>query len=80
VMGYSTRGSVVVCLPVDYAVWTVRNALASRRVSAYLPAGRQVKGRELRITGKLTPRAASELARLGWQVHGDAGPQLGVAP
>ena len=63
-------GSTVILLPLDYMIWTekVHNLI--------MPLSQATKGRELWVTGTLSPLAQEEMKKLGWDVHTDVAREL----
>jgi hypothetical protein len=74
VVGRTKTGRLVVPGPVDYLSWTEGLARFARR------ADLGAKERELRLTGRASPRARQELVRLGWMVQEQAGGVAAPAP
>lgn len=69
VAAYTPERALVVPLEADYLAWTPAAYDLARIALRPSPGGVDVKVRELWITGTLSPRAASELARLGLRVR-----------
>ncbi len=62
-IGHTRGGAVIVAAPVDYVAWTQGVATFANRVDLKAPE------RQIKLTGRLSPRAAKELAALGWTVQ-----------
>jgi len=75
VAGRTVAGTLVLCFPVDYFVWTQANA---REIAALAGSagGLCADGVELWLTGTCSETAAKELARRGFTVRQQAETQL----
>ena len=62
------NGRIVAAYPIDEYYWTEENALTSRAIAESVMRA-DAKGRSmLVVTGDVSPRARSEIGRLGWDV------------
>lgn len=64
-MGYTRNGTVIVALPMDFLRWT---PYGEKLVTGIDANGLDVRGRELWVTGGMTPLAESRLRELGFKV------------
>lgn len=65
----TVKGSLVFNIPVDYVVWTeqvARVVTTADNLANQLPG---ISGKQLWITGTLSPRARAEMQRLNWRVY-----------
>ncbi|MET0503568.1 MAG: hypothetical protein ABW172_18765, partial [Candidatus Binatia bacterium] len=74
--GRTANGALVFNLPVDYLVWTEAVAEALDGANQLVNKLPGVKGKELWLTGTLTPRARIELEKRGWLVRDRAETRL----
>jgi hypothetical protein len=70
-IGVSKKGRAIATMPIDYAVWSERVADFAKRDD--LQQARPI----LKVAGRLSPRARTEMEALGWEVHEQA-PLAGV--
>jgi hypothetical protein len=64
-----SNGTVVFCFPLDYLAWTEGNARLAESLDRQLSALLDVRGKEVRIAGGISPRARKGLEDLGWKVQ-----------
>jgi len=62
------NGTVVFCLPLDYLAWTEDNAKLADYLDRQVSALPDVRGKEIRIAGGISPSARKALEGLGWKV------------
>ena len=65
----TVKGSLVFNLPVDYVAWTAEVARVvtnADNLANQLPG---ISGKQIWVTGTLSPRARAEMQRLKWQVY-----------
>ena len=62
------NGTVVFCFPSDYLVWTENNARLAESLDRQVSALSDVRGKEIRIAGGISPQARKALESLGWKV------------
>ena len=66
VVGLTREGTLVAPLPLDYAVWTrPAHAYANTLVRARLSDERRIAGRQVLVTGSLSPKARAKFERRG---------------
>ena len=65
VVGYTADQKIVATIPIDYLNWTERAVLGLKAITRLKSADRPVKQIELWATGRLTPRAKTELSAKG---------------
>ena len=63
------KGALVFNVPVDYIVWTEPLAQLVANTDAVANQVPGLTGKELWVTGSLSPRARTELKRLNWKVY-----------
>lgn len=61
-------GSVLFCFPLDYLVWTEDNAALARSLDEKVNTLPDVRGKQIRIAGGISPRARQALEGSGWKV------------
>jgi hypothetical protein len=74
--GRAANGALVFNVPVDYLVWTEPVAEAMDGANQLVNKLPDVKGKQLWLTGTLTPRARVEIENRGWIVRERAETQL----
>ena len=62
------NGAVVFCFPLDYLAWTENNARLAESLDRLVSAFSDVRGKEIRIAGGISPSARKALEGLGWKV------------
>lgn len=62
-------GTVVFCFPLDYLAWTEDNARLARTLDLQVSGMNGVRGKEVRMTGGISPRARTALEGMGWTVR-----------
>ena len=65
----SGNGSVLFCLPVDYLAWTEANANLAAALDRQVSGMQDVRGKEIRLAGGVSPTARKALEGMGWTVH-----------
>jgi hypothetical protein len=65
----SGNGSVLFCLPVDYLAWTEANASLAAALDRQVSTMQEVRGKEIRLAGGISPTARTALEAMGWTVH-----------
>lgn len=61
-------GVVVFCFPLDHLAWTENNARLAYQLDGAVSALPGVRGKEIRLTGGISPRARKSLESLGWKI------------
>ena len=79
-VAYTAEQKLAVFLPLDYAIWTLAAAESMQSFATHETEGHPVKGREIWITGRQSPRAHREIEALGIVVHENAFPTLQPPP
>jgi hypothetical protein len=75
------KGDRFACLyPVDYVVWTETVASYAERATRYAETNFPTARREMWLTGRSSPRAASELRKRGWTIREKSMYVLPAAP
>jgi hypothetical protein len=62
------NGVVVFCFPLDYLAWTEGNAKLAEALNRQVSALPDIRGKEIRIAGGISPQARKGLENLGWKV------------
>jgi hypothetical protein len=62
-------GTVVFCFPLDYLAWTEGNAKMAEALDRQVRTIPDVRGKEVRIAGGISPKARKALEDLGWKVQ-----------
>jgi hypothetical protein len=62
------NGIVVFCLPLDYLAWKEDSARLAESLDRQVSALPDVRGKEIRIAGGISPHARKVLEDLGWKV------------
>jgi hypothetical protein len=62
------NGTLVFCFPLDYLAWTEDNAKLAEALDRQVSALPDVRGKEIRIAGGISPNARKALEGLGWKV------------
>ncbi len=65
VVGYTADQKIVATIPIDYIYWTEQAVLGLKAITRLKSADRPVKQIELWVTGRLAPRAKTELSANG---------------
>ena len=63
-----STGTVVFCFPLDYLAWTENNARLAESLDRQVSALPDVKQKEIRIAGGISPEARKAVEDLGWKV------------
>ncbi len=61
-------GRAVVLLPADYLTWNEQLAMSAPEIAARAGKEMAARSREVRVTGRLSPRAKQELGKLGFGI------------
>ena len=59
---------LVMCFPVDYLSWTESNAKLAFALDKHIRALPDLKGKEIRLAGGISPQARQALEGMGWKV------------
>ncbi len=62
-------GTVLFCFPLDYLAWTEDNATLAEALDRQVSALPDVRGKEIRTTGTVSPRARAALEAYGWKIR-----------
>lgn len=62
-------GTVLFCFPLDYLAWTEDNATLAEALDRQVSALPDVRGKEIRMTGTVSPRARAALEGYGWKIR-----------
>jgi molybdenum cofactor biosynthesis enzyme MoaA len=62
------NGTVIFCFPLDYLAWTEDNARLAESLDRQVSALPDVRGKNIRIAGGISPNARKGLEDLGWKV------------
>jgi len=65
---YTQDQTLIIPLELDYGSWTAEGAKLAGAISTYQLPGKEIKQRQLVITGKLSPMAMAEMTKAGIQV------------
>lgn len=76
----TASGKIVFALPLDYLLWTKGFAAATSGITNEVSLMKGVKGRELWVSGALSPAAKDSIGKMGWVVHENAENLLKGAP
>lgn len=68
VMAHTVGGDVILPLYIDAGHWTERMAWAAEEVDRFLEWDRDIRAKEMLISGTLSTQARGELQRRGWSV------------
>jgi hypothetical protein len=63
------NGTMLFCFPTDYLVWTEANAVLASALDRQVGSLSETRGKEIRLTGGISPRARESLEALGWKVY-----------
>ncbi|MBM4200764.1 MAG: hypothetical protein FJ189_05705, partial [Gammaproteobacteria bacterium] len=60
------NGTVLFCFPTDYLVWTEANATLAAALDRHVSGLPDIRGKDIRVAGGISPRAKKALEDLGW--------------
>lgn len=63
------NGSVLFCFPLDYLAWTEANAALAEGLDRHVAGMQDVRGKEIRLAGGISPTARKALEGMGWVVQ-----------
>ena len=66
--GVTGNNAIVVCLPLDYLLWTVDMAKAATGLTNMINGLNWVTNKSMYLTGTLSPLARKQLAYMGWKI------------
>ena len=62
-------GKIVFNLPLDYMLWTKDLAALADTINSQVAGMEGIKGKEILVTGAMSPLAKDSIEKRGWIVH-----------
>ena len=69
IVSRSAKGKLIAAAPLDYVVWNEYNARIFQAFDDYAKSAADIKGKELLLTGSLSPMTLGKLEETGWKVY-----------
>lgn len=63
------NGSLMFCFPLDYLAWTEANAALAEGLDRHVASMADVRGKEIRLAGGISPVARRSLEGMGWVIQ-----------
>ena len=71
-------GKIVFNVPLDYLIWTKNMAAVASIITQNVARMEGISGREIWVTGTMSPLARESISKMGWTVHDQAQSKLSL--